>query len=388
MPRITRTMVTGLKPAATDYHVWDTTLPRFGVKVTPAGGMTYVARYSVPGKPNGKIKIGRVVDMTPEEARERARAAFSQAAAGIDPAVARTKLSESPTMAELRDAYTENHAKVNKAETSQINDELLWRLHVLPAIGEKRRISDVQKVDVASMHAKIKKAGKLHTANRALSLLSKAFNLAIEWGWLPQNTNPCDGLKKYREERRERPVRPEELKALGAALVRLGDQRRDLWRGVALIWLWLLTGTRMREIMHSRWSWVDWERRLLIRKTKTGQKLINLPEPVIELLRTLPSYGKSEWLIPGDVDGQPMVSPRRTVELVLETAGIDGLRIHDMRHVFGSVAGMSGTDLRTIADMLGHSQLSTTERYIQGVGSSAQRAADATATAISGMMGK
>lgn len=382
MPKLTRTLVNSLKPREADYHVWDSELERFGVKVTPTGRKVYLIRYRLNGR-NCKHTIARAADMPPEKARELARDKFAMIAKGVDPNRQRADSANAKTLGELRDTYMEEHANVRKKPDSAAGDAGLWRKHIIPHFGADRRITDITRGDVSKLHARIKAAGHPYAANRMLALLSKAFNLAIEWEWLPAGSNPCKGIKKFPEKRRERPVRLEELTAMGKALLKLEGERPDLWRGLNLIWLWLLTGARMNEIQRARWDWVDWDRRLLVLPdSKGGQKLINLPEPALERLRRLPSRDRSEFLFPGNKPKRPMVNARKTVAKVWQEAKLADLRIHDLRHVFGSVAGLTGAHIRIIADLLGHAQLSTTERYLHGVGSEAQRVASATAAKI------
>lgn len=398
MPNLTRAAIAALEPSTRDVFLWDSELPRFGVKVTPTGRKTFLVRYATAAKANGKFHIGRCSDMTPDQARELARWAFQQVAAGKDPAVERARRSgaDAPTVAALAEAYQRDHAAVRKKPASAEQDARNWRLHILPVLGSKR-VTEVTGQDVARLHAAIKQRGHLHAANRVLALLSKAFNLANRWGWIPDGSNPCRHVEKFPEQRRERPVRREELAALGAALRDLEAKRPDLWRGINLFWLWVLTGARMREVMTARWDWIDRERGLLlVPDSKTGQKAVRLNRLALARIDALPTRASSPFLFPspqirpsvrGKAEGAPMVNPRKTVARVFEAAGVKGMRIHDLRHVFGSVAGSAGVDIRTIADLLGHAQLSTTERYLQGVGDGTATAGDATAAAIAGMMG-
>jgi integrase len=384
MPKFTRSLIDALEARPADYYVWDSELSRFGVKVTPKGRKVYICRYRTLGRANRKQVIGRTVDMTPDQARAIARRIFGSAAEGKDP----SETAEARTVQQLRDRYMTDYAKVHKKASSIRNDDGLWRNHILPAFGTKA-VAEVTREHVADLHASIKQAGSLHTANRVRALLSKAFNLAIDhWKWLPADrANPCRGVKKFKERKRQRPIRPEEMEALGKALDELGRGRPDLWRGVAMMRLWLYTGARMNEIQTARWDWIDRVNAVLVLPdSKTNEKLVNLPPAAMEVINGLPSLGRSLFLFPGNRHQSPMKNPRKTVAKVLSVASISGLRIHDLRHVFGSIAHRTGANLRQVADLLGHQQLSTAERYTHGIGTDVQAAAETASDAIREML--
>ncbi len=385
--RFTRAAIDAMQPGPADQYLWDPGLPGFGVKVTPRGRKIWLVRFRLPGVPNGKMMLGRVCDLGLEDARQRARDAFNMVWAGKDPRRGGSAEATTKTLQALADTYLREHAQVWKAKASAAADDRNWRLHVLPALGADRAIGSITRLDIQRLHAAIG-AKNPTLANRVLALLSKAFSLAVEWRWLGDEAHPCRNLRKFKESKRARPIRPDELAALGDALRTLERTKPTLWRGINLFWLWILTGARMSEVMHARWEWVDLERRLiLLPKSKTGEKVIRLPAAAIDRVRALPSRGSSDWLFPGNRAGEPMKNPRHTVAKTLRDAGVKDLRIHDLRHIFGSTAMMTGANLKAVADLLGHTQLATTERYVQGVGDEAARVGDAAAGAIAGLMG-
>lgn len=110
-------------------------------------------------------------------------------------------------------------------------------------------------------------------ANKVLTLLSKAFNLAESWGWRPEGTNPCRHVGRYKEESRERYLSDSELRRLGDVLTE-ADRSWDVApQAIAAIRLLLVTGCRSSEILNLQWDDVDFERRCLhLHDSKTGKR--------------------------------------------------------------------------------------------------------------------
>jgi len=70
-----------------------------------------------------------------------------------------------------------------------------------------------------------------------------------------------------------------------------------------------------------------------------------------------------EYLLPGRVSGQPIVNLRKPWLRVCKRAGIEAVRLHDLRHTAASIAAGQGASLPVIGKMLGHKQPATTQRY-------------------------
>lgn len=123
-----------------------------------------------------------------------------------------------------------------------------------------------------------------YLANRVLAVLQKLMNWAEHQGYRPQQSNPCRGVGKYREEARRRYLTPEEMKRLGAAL-RVAERWQAMSPiAVTAIRLLLLTGARVSEILSLRWRDVDPRRaELRLPDSKTGRKTIVLSAPAIDL---------------------------------------------------------------------------------------------------------
>lgn len=264
------------------------------------------------------------------------------------------------TVAELATRYMAEHAPRKKPRSIR-QDELTWRLHILPTLGSVP-VRDVSRAHIMTLHAELGKSVSHVTANRARALISKALTLAEVWELRPDGSNPCRHVPKFHEDGRERMLSPDELQRLGAVL----DQARNwrAWQIVPLVRLLLLTGCRLREIMEARLEWVDFSRSaLLLPDSKTGARFKPLSEPALEIIRQIPR-GDSPWIIPGRIPGQCFVEPYGAWRRVCALANLPGVHLHDLRHTAGSVAHAAGLSQREVADFLGHKQLATTEKYI------------------------
>ena len=378
MPKLTKSLIDNTQPAAADVWVWDTELPGFGIRVQPSGRKTYVTRYRTQEGTQRKQTLARCADMPPDRARDLARKTFAAVAEGKDPMQDRTDARNAPTVEEMKERYMKEHARPFKKDRSVTADETNWRLHILPALGSKK-VRAVSKADVLALHGSLSE--KPAVANQVLALLSKAFNLCEVWEYRAPNTNPCKGVRKYQIKERETILDAAEIRRLHVTLDQMVDEGVVRPPLAWLIRLLMLTGCRLTEIMHAERAWVDEQRSLLLLPdSKVGQRKIALSAAAMAIIRSMPAH---KWLIPGKVAGEPMVSPYKQWGEIKRRARLPReLRFHDLRHTAGSLAHMAGLSQREIAIMLGHSQLSTTERYLHGHKGGESRIVDTLANVI------
>jgi integrase len=178
----------------------------------------------------------------------------------------------------------------------------------------------------------------------------------------------------------------EELARLGDALG--GAASLDPF-AVAAIRLLCLTGARLREILHARWEHVDFERGIIfLPDSKTGKKPIFLNAAALAVIAGLPHVEDNPHVFPGKKDGQPRDGLDRPWAAVRKAAGLDGLRIHDLRHSFASVGAGGGLSLPIIGKLLGHSQTATTARYAHLANDPVRQAVETIGATISAAMSR
>ena len=143
-----------------------------------------------------------------------------------------------------------------------------------------------------------------------------------------------------------------------------------------------LSGWRLGEILTLRWEYVDFERDCVrLPDSKTGAKLIHLPPPAVEVLEAIAKDG-SPWVVAGAKPGTHLVNLQKPWRRICTQAGLDDVRIHDLRHSYASVAAGQGKALPVIGKLLGHTQAQTTERYAHLADDPVRRAADEIADEI------
>ena len=149
---------------------------------------------------------------------------------------------------------------------------------------------------------------------------------------------------------------------------------------VAALRLLILTGARRNEVLRLRWEHLDREHGIArLEDTKTGQRALRLSAPAWEVLDDLRGdvHPIKGWCFPSyRTAGAPVTDVRGTFRAVCSIAGLDKLRLHDLRHSHASVAAGQGLSLPLIGKLLGHKRATTTERYAHFADDPVRDAAD------------
>lgn len=354
--RITKRTVDALKPGQIE---WDADVKGFGVR-RQRESRVYVVKARIAGRQRW-LTIGRHGSpWTPETARREAKAILGAIAEGKDPTVAREAEKRRLSVGKLAEMFLAEHVEAKrKPRTLQSYRALLERL-ALPALG-RLDVGTVSRADVARLHHSLKATP--YQANRALAVLSKMFSWAERHGYRAEGTNPCRHIEKYREQSRERFLSADELGRLGLALEEAEASGTSPYV-IAAIRLLIFTGARLSEILELRWENVDFERTILwLPDSKTGKKPIYVSAPALETLAGVPRIEGNPHVIAGHRAGAHLVNLQKPWRAVRQKAGLDDVRIHDLRHSFASVAAAGGASLPVIGKLLGHSQPGTTQKY-------------------------
>lgn len=358
--KLTKRSVEAIRPGSSETVVWDDELPGFGVRIKPSGVRSYLVQYRNVAGRSRRLTLGRHGVITAEEARRHARLHLADVARGEDPVARREEQRRAGTLAEFAELYLTQHAIPKKKVSSIRSDRWLLDRHILPRLGSVP-INALTRHDVVALHHAMRATP--HAANRARALLSKMMNLAEKWGARPDGSNPCRHVEPYPETKRRRFLSGAELARLGAALRDAELRGTELPSSIAAIRLLLFTGAREGEVLGLRWEHVDLERgMLMLPDSKTGAKEIPLNAPALEVLGRLDST-RSPWVIPGKTSTAPLVGLPRAWRRIRRKAGIEDVRIHDLRRTAASAGASVGVTLEAVGQILGHTQAATTKRY-------------------------
>ena len=335
MPKLTKRTIEALDVRESDYFVWDSELPGFGVRVLPSGRKKFVLQYRY-GKISRRMGIGQFGAITVDQARGLALQGLAKLRQNIDPLAEVRERRTAITVKELSERFDAEHIAVHLKATTAKEYRRNLKLFILPAIGQKR-ILDVTRADIAKFHHDSR--DRPYQANRNIEIISKMFNLAELWGLRPDGTNPRRHIKKYPEKKRERFFSEGELGAIGRVLDEMEAERIELPSAIAAVRLLLFTGCRLREIMTLKWSYVDLDRSALhLPDSKTGAKIVSIGNAAIEVLKKLDRDPDNAFVITGRVPGQHLTDLQPCWQRVRSRAGLKDARIHDIRHTFASVA--------------------------------------------------
>ena len=235
------------------------------------------------------------------------------------------------------------------------------RNHILPALGGLA-VSAVERRHVVALHDRL--SGMPYQANRTLAVLSAMFKLAVAWDLAPAGRNPCRGVRRYREKPRERFLSRAEYRRLGRVLAEAEKDGSENPAAIAAVRLLLLTGCRRNEILTLQWDDVDRAvGELRLSDSKTGARRVPLTPAVEAVLSRIPRTGDNPWVIAGRRPGRRLGAIEPVWLRLRSRAGLDDVRLHDLRHSFSSRALALGEELPMIGRLLGHATVSATARY-------------------------
>ncbi len=392
--------------------LWDAAVKGFGLRITANSAKAFVLDYRIDGRQR-RITIGSFPDWTVAAARKFASEMKQDVDRGIDPMAERQARRDAPTVCDLWERYQKEFLPHKAAKTRQ--DEIsMWKTLLLPKLG-KCKVFNVEPADIDALHQEITTVREAPVrANRAVASLRKAFNLAIRWNWLDKN--PVIGVRRNPEEKRGRYLDKKEIAALVLAL----NEHPEATSANA-IKLLMLTGARKGEVLGATWDMFDLENSLWTKPSAhTKQRKLHrvpLNKTALQLLNDIKEKSDADfqeaskkdktatispYVFPGPT-GEPLQEVRRTWLAVCKAAGLTdkierknrqgkvikdekgnpvlddwpNVRIHDLRHSFASILVSSGASLPLIGQMLGHTQVQTTQRYAHLYDDPLRKAAEA-----------
>ncbi|MBD3155143.1 MAG: tyrosine-type recombinase/integrase [Candidatus Aenigmarchaeota archaeon] len=203
------------------------------------------------------------------------------------------------------------------------------------------------------------KAGNTQsTINRYMALLRKMFNYAIEEGYLEKN--PMDQIKSFSEKDnlKERILTEDEE-------ARLMKESSPHLKSIIVIAL--NTGMRLGKILNLRWDQIDMDNQTIkVDNTKNGRsRTIPVNDTLYKEIDKLKTQKNNKpFIFFNEETGKPLTTVKTAFKAACRRASIEGLRMHDLRHTFGSRLIQRGADIETVRSLMGHNSIAITQRYL------------------------
>lgn len=390
-----------LPPKGKRIFVNDSEVKGLTLMLTSTGHKSFYLRKNI-NKVKERILIGKYPDLPLEEARKITIQKLSLIAQGVDLIAEKRRKRNEMTLGDLYEEYMERYSKPNKKSWIYDQREITKYL----SHWFNRKLSAITKSEIRHLHETIYKKNGLYQANRMLERIRAMYNKAIEWDW--DGINPTSGIKKYKEQSRDRFIQPHEMPHFIYALnAEQNETVRDFF------FILLLTGARKTNTLMMRWEEINWElKSWRIPDSKNGEVLmLPLIDRAIEILRIRRFLTNSEWVFPGENPEKHYNDPKRAWRRILQRAtislwgtdplfatfigeikqqideklfgdilfaqikeqakgkgivlpeGLMDIRIHDVRRTLGSYQAISGSSLQVIGQSLGHKSLQSTQVY-------------------------
>ncbi|KAA6487830.1 site-specific integrase [Agrobacterium rhizogenes] len=386
---LTKRVVDAARPDHERYHVWDSELLGFGLRIAPTGVKTFILRYRADGGGRSAtqrmLTIGRFGPVTVEQARKIAKAKLGSVAAGEDPAGDLQAMRRQMTVGALIDFYEKEGCFVQRGRRqgepmkARTKTATLARLrnHVVPLLG-KRRVQSLNSGDIERMVADVTSGktsryekirirqrnivrGGAGAARKVARDLSAVFSFALRHKIVTHN--PCTNAAiRKTDNRRTRFLTPHELARLGVALDELEAGGYNQ-KAINIIRLLALTGCRRDEIAGLEWSEVNLDDGLIeLKDSKTGKSIRPLGTHAMALLSSIPRE-EGKFVFSAERGEGHYQGTAKAWRKVVAKAQLSDATPHTLRHTVGSTAASSGEALALTGAILGHADISSTGIY-------------------------
>ena len=400
---LTKTVVDGAETADRRYHLWDSELVGFGLRVEPTGIRTFIAKYRASGggrtAPQRVVTIARFGTLTVDQARKQAKKILASVAVGNDPAAELQAKRREIKMDALIDLYEDKGCVVQrgirqgepmKPRTKTYTMARL-RHHVVPLLGH-RRASEINAGDIETFVADVaagrtsrdEKVGPRKrlivrggggAARKVVRDLSAVFSFARRSEIV--STNPCNtAAVRKTDNQNKRYLTLEEVTRLGAALDEVELEGANP-KAVKIARLWALTGCRRDEIAGLRWAEVNLEGGFLeLDDSKTGKSIRPLGTAAVIILKSIDKLEGSDFVFPAERGDGHFQGTKTMWSRAVQKASLQGVTPHTLRHTMGSTAISSGEAMALTGAILGHANPRSTAIYAHVQHDPSKRAAD------------
>ena len=335
------------------------------LRVSYAGSKTFSLYKRINDKPR-MIKIGKFPKTSIAEARIVVRDLKSKIEKGEFQEEDKIATSNELTFKELVDEYINRHIETNSKNPTDAIEDFMWSIKNANHLYSTK-LSIVSKNDILNIFNTVSSRAPTQ-ANRVIAYIKAVFNKGIKWEYT--NHNPALNIEKNRETARDRYITTHEKDKFFKALYELkNESMRDIFL------LSLFTGARSGNIVSMRWDKICFENntwsipsasKIKKQGSKNGNSItVHFNEHSREILANRKEKSTSEWVFPSDHDSKSghIEEPRKAWVELCKNAGLEDLRIHDLRHTHASWLVINGASLPVVSKALGHQSLQSTARY-------------------------
>ncbi|WP_051293886.1 site-specific integrase [Pseudoduganella violaceinigra] len=356
------------------YH--DLKEPGLSLRVGPTGKKQFGVFKRTKNGPPIRITLGAFPDLSIEQARTKTLQIKNSIALGSDPAETLRVKRKEMTLGEAFKWFIENHAEPNGLKTidgmrgdferylgalSDAPRKKHGKLRTKSAGSvnwQNRRLSNIKPTDAAQLKASLAKHSGKGAANHAVKLLRSVFNVVIK-AKIFVGTNPAEDIGVLKIQDRDRFLEIDEMSRLLDVLDRTPNtDARDF------ILLAIFTGARKGNLIAMSWDNISMDRAVWsIPDSKNGDPVdVQLTPEAVAVLKLREGKHK-QWVFPGKGKTGHLQSPKRGVSSIFKEAGIQEVRIHDLRRTLGSWQAINGSSLLVIGKSLGHKSMASTLIY-------------------------
>ncbi len=385
--KLTKSVVDASKPAASEYEMRDTVTPGLMVRVMPSGHKTFMLSYRTNAGSKRRPKLGRVGEITVEQARRIAQDLLAEARRGRDPSADRAANRAAPTVSELCDRFIQDYSiPKNRPRTVKGYAGLIKR-KIKPQLGTLK-VRDVTRSHVSDLMVSMKATPR--SANHMLCCLRKMMNVAEVWGYRDDGTNPCRHVPKYPENGRTRLLNDAEVGRIFAYLDRAERERLEHPTLTLAIRLQFAFAARVSEILELRWEWIDFvHRRVIWPYSKTGSMSKPLSGEALDLFSRAARAPDAIYVVPAlsraDLPLSYFTYSKGWCR-VLERAGVPHVGTHGIRHRAATEIANSVVPIKVGMQLTAHKTVSQFMQYVHTEDDAVRAAAERIAALRSNML--
>ena len=331
-----------------------------------AGRLTYVLNLKTPGQSPQMVRIGDARALTLEQARSKARRIQSDL---LQAALESGVIASTHPDLSFSDFVASHYLPfIQEKQRSIAAAESYLRNWIVPSFGSKL-INDITKKDIIFLVRSLEISGlKPGSVNRALNIVKSCFSKAIEWHLCSHTESPAKGVAELKDSAsKERFLSQDEAQRL---IVLVRQSRNPML--FPIVGFLLMTGARRSEVLNAKWEHLDLENKLwLIPVTKSGKprhiplssKALSYIAESKAVIRHSKIAQNSPFIFPSLKTGEAFKNIFNSWDKARERAGLKDVRMHDLRHSFASALVNNGLSIYDVKELLGHSSITTTQRY-------------------------